>query len=99
MTTDQLGGLLRALSPFLVLILVGWGMDSDTAALVAGAVTAVVMALWAWWSHRPASMAKSVAAQPGVQVVVAPNAAPALKQLAADPAVPTVVPSAPNGGL
>lgn len=95
MTSDQLAGLLRALSPVLVLILVGWGMDSETAAVVAGAVTAVVMAFWAWWSHRPASMAKSVAAQPGVQVVVAPNAAPDLKKLAADPAVPDVVPVIP----
>lgn len=95
MTSDQLAGLLRALSPVLVLILVGWGMDSDTAALVAGAVTAVVMAGWAWWSHRPAGMAKSVAAQPGVQVVVGPTAAPALKELAANPAVPDVVPAVP----
>lgn len=99
MTQEQLEGILRALSPLLVGLLVGWGVDSVTAGLIVTAVLAVISAAWSIYRNRPAGLAQAVAKQPGVKVVVSEAAAPALKELAADGKVPDVVPVHPNGGL
>lgn len=99
MTVDQLNAVLRPLTPILVGLLVGWGMDSVTAGLVVTALFGIISAIWAWYVHRPVALVQAAAKQPGVQVIVSEAAAPALKELAADPQVPDVVPIPPRGGL
>lgn len=99
MTQDQFEAILRALSPLLIGLLIGWGVDSVTAGAIVTAILAILSAVWAWYAHRPTSLAQAVAKQPGVQVVVSPAAPKPLQELAADGEVPDVVPAPPNGGL
>jgi hypothetical protein len=88
---DQLGGVVRALGPLVMGILVGWGIDSTTAGLMTTALGAIVAAAWSWYTNSVVNKAKSLAAEPGVTVQVGHMAAPELKSLASDPEHPSVV--------
>lgn len=104
MTLDQATGALRAILPVVCTLLVAWGvLPADIASQLPEAViqtvlatasfVTLIMTVWSWYTNRRDNMAKAVAATPGVAVIVS-NAAPVeMKTLAADPAVPMVVPA------
>lgn len=55
MNGDQLGGILRAILTTLAGFAVakGW-VDNATALSVTGGVVTVIVAVWSWWTNRPA---------------------------------------------
>ena len=92
MNLSQVAGIFRILFPLAVNV-AGAYFGADTVTTV-GTVLATVVAAGGWsaYSNSTTVQAKTVAANTGVQVAVAPNAAPALQTLARDPSVPDVVP-------
>lgn len=62
LTSDQIGGIVRALLTTVAGIAVtkGW-TDANTAAWISGGVLALVTAGWSWWSNRP----QKIVATPG----------------------------------
>ena len=58
MTSDQFGGIARALISALAGYLVGQGLvDANTAATVGGAVATIAVAVWSAYTNRPAKAA------------------------------------------
>jgi hypothetical protein len=92
---DQLGGVLRALGPLIIGVLMGWGIDSQTSGLITTALGALVMAGWSWHTNSEASKATSLASIPGVRVEVSQRAPADLKALANDSAHPAIFPKTP----
>lgn len=55
MTSEQLGGIIRALLSAVGGYLVGQGLvDANTAATIGGAVATLIVAVWSVWSKGPA---------------------------------------------
>jgi hypothetical protein len=99
---NQLTGLLRIMVPTGVAWAVTrYGLPSEWSGplteFVIVLVTALLAAGWDWWTNRAVELAKQVATEPGVTVVVdTTQATPALKELSADPTQPYVVPLVPQ---
>ena len=99
MTLDQITGPIRALGPLLVMLLVYYGMDEQTAGLVIAAVLAVIAASWSFYSNRPTALVEQASKTTDVKVVVGPGASAGVLAAAANPATPNVVLKPPNGAL
>lgn len=53
MTSEQIGGIVRALASAIGGYLVGQGIvDADTAATVGGAIVTIVVTVWSVWAKR-----------------------------------------------
>ncbi len=64
-TVDQVGGVLRALLAVLGGILVNRGILDDTTWLaVSGGLVAIGVALWSYYTNRPAKIVETATAQP-----------------------------------
>jgi len=65
LTTDQLGGIIRAVATTVTGILVAKGVIDDNTALwlVAGAGT-IGVAVWSWWTNRPQKIVDPATGQP-----------------------------------
>lgn len=63
LTSDQIGGIVRALLTTVsgLIVAKGW-TDANTAAWVSGGVLALATAGWSWWTNRP----QKIVATPGV---------------------------------
>lgn len=71
MTSDQIGGLIRAIVSALGGYLVGRGLtDAGTVAAVAGAAATIGVAVWSGFTNSPKAQINSVAANPAVASVV-----------------------------
>jgi len=91
-TTEQTTGLLQALGPIVVGVLVYWGVDSATAGYLATGILALIAAAWSFYSNQPATaLANAVQNMDDVQVVVGPNASANMRSLAADPCTPNII--------
>ena len=79
-TSDQVGGIVRAL----LAAVGGWAVskglvDSSTATTAAGAAAAAFAGVWSWYTNSPAAMINSVNSAPnGVKVVAADSPSPAV---------------------
>ena len=70
MTSDQIGGLIRAIVSALGGYLVGRGLtDAGTVAAVAGAAATIGVAVWSGFTNSPKAQINSVAANPAVASV------------------------------
>lgn len=85
MTLDQITGPLRAIAPMLTAVAVGKGWISAGSAdwLIVSIVT-LISAGWSIWTNRPASMAATVQALPGVNVQTTTAAPESVKTAVAD---------------
>ncbi len=99
MTLDQVTGPIRALGPLLVLLLVYYGLDEQTAGLVVAAVLAVIAASWSFYTNRPAALVEQASKTADVKVVVGPGASAGVLAAAINPAMPNVVLKPSSGGL
>lgn len=101
MTLDQITGPLRAILPVACTMAVAYHLlpqdiaaqlpDSIIAAVTAvGGLVTLGVSVWSWIANSRTSQTKKVSEQEGVHVIVGPTAAPDLKELAADPAAPSV---------
>lgn len=79
MTWDQIAGPLRAILPALLAFAVGKGwINAGSADWIVTSILAVGAAAWSVWSNRPAAVAASAQALPGVNVQTTAAAAPAV---------------------
>jgi hypothetical protein len=80
MSSDQIGGLVRTLLGILggFILAKGW-VNAETWAWIVGGLASAVPAIWSWVSNRPAAIAASAQALPGVNVVTSPSASPAVQ--------------------
>lgn len=57
MTSDQIGGIVRAVIAALSGYLVGKGIvDANTATTIGGAVATIVVSAWSFWTNRPSKV-------------------------------------------
>lgn len=79
MSWDQIAGPLRAILPavFAFAIAKGW-ISVGVADWLGTSILALGAAGWSVWSNRPAAVAASAQALPGVNVQVTPAASPAV---------------------
>ena len=99
MTLDQVTGPIRSLGPLLVLLLVYYGMDEQTAGLVIAAVLAVIAASWSFYSNRPAALVTEASKTNDVTISVGLGAPEGVQKVMRDPDVRNVVAKPVNGGL
>jgi hypothetical protein len=56
MTSDQIGGIVRALASAIGGYLVGKGLlDASTATSLGGAAVTIATAIWSFWTNKPAA--------------------------------------------
>lgn len=81
MTAEQITGILRAVLAAIggFVLAKGW-VNSENWAWIVGGVTTIAPVVWTWFSNRPASIAASAQALPGVEVITSPAAGPAVTQ-------------------
>ena len=62
LTSDQIGGLVRAVGTTLagVAVAKGW-TDNNTAVWVVGGAATLAVGAWSWWTNRPAKVLPSSA--------------------------------------
>jgi|GEM_PF-1503369 len=85
MTSDQITGILRAILAALGGFFIGKGMISAaTFDWLTGGVLALAPILWSMWTNRPAGIAASAQAVPGVTVTTSPAASPAVQTAVAN---------------
>jgi hypothetical protein len=79
MTSDQIGGLVRTLLGILggFILAKGW-INAETWAWIVGGAASAAPAIWSWISNRPAAIAASAQALPGVTVQTTAAAGPAV---------------------
>ncbi len=79
MTSDQIGGIIRAILAAIggFILAKGW-VNAETWAWIVGGLTTVGPVIWSWISNRPASIAASAQALPGVNVQTTPAAGQAV---------------------
>lgn len=88
---DQALGAARGLISFGGGYAVGHGwITADQVTLFSGIAAAVIPLVWTYFAHTDAAKVKA-AAVPGVEIVVQSNASDAVKEVADDPAQPTIV--------
>jgi hypothetical protein len=79
MSWDQIAGPLRAILPALFAFLIGKGIISaGSADWIISSILVLGAAGWSIWSNRPAAVAASTQALPGVNVQTTSAAAPAV---------------------
>jgi hypothetical protein len=85
MTSDQITGILRAILTALggFILAKGW-VSAETWAWLTGGILTVGGAMWSLWTNRPAGLAASVQALPGVNVQTTAAAGPAVVTAVAD---------------
>lgn len=84
MNWDQISALIRQVVPFLGGFAVARGyITADQLTGIVGAVIAVGGVIWSLVANRPASIAASAQALPGVTVTTTPAAGPAVQQAVA----------------
>lgn len=93
MNFSQYDGILRIVLPAAISFAVGKGwVTQDAVAQIGGALATIVAAGgWSALANTTPNLAKAVAAEPGLKVLVYPIAAPALQLLARDPEIPDIV--------
>ena len=96
---NQVGGIVRAVVPVLVSIMVTKGFLPEEIAgpFTESAVvclTVLIVALWSLRTNKLAAVVKQAASETGVSVVVFPHAPAEVKAVAADPKQPDVLPAA-----
>ncbi len=71
LTGDQIGGIVRSVLAAVGGWAIGKGyIDSATATTISGSAVTIVVAAWSYYTHRQATMIKSInAADNGVKVV------------------------------
>ncbi len=79
MSSDQIGGLVRTVLGILggFILAKGW-VNAETWAWIVGGLASAVPAIWSWISNRPAAIAASAQALPGVTVQTTAAAGPAV---------------------
>lgn len=79
MSSDQITGILRAILAALggFILAKGW-VSAETWTWLTGGVLTVGGALWSLWTNRPAGIAGSAQALPGVNVTTTPAASAAV---------------------
>jgi len=79
MTGDQIQGIIRAVLAAIggFILAKGW-VNAETWAWIVGGLSTVGPIVWTWFSNRPAAIAASAQKIDGVNVQVAPSAAPAV---------------------
>jgi hypothetical protein len=85
MTADQISGLIRTILAALggFVIAKGW-FSTETWAWIVGGLATIGPVIWSWVSNRPAAIAASAQALPGVNVQTTPAAGPAVQTAVAD---------------
>jgi hypothetical protein len=79
MSSDQITGILRAILAALggFILAKGW-VSAETWTWLTGGILTVGGALWSLWTNRPAGIASSAQALPGVNVTTSSAASPAV---------------------
>lgn len=79
MSSDQIGGLVRTILGILggFILAKGW-INAETWAWIVGGAASAAPAIWSWISNRPAAIAASAQAIPGVNVTTTSSATPAV---------------------
>jgi len=79
MTSDQITGIIRAILAAIggFVLAKGW-VSSETWAWIVGGAATIGPAIWSWVSNRPAAIAASAQALPGVNVQTTAAAGPAV---------------------
>lgn len=79
MSSDQIGGLVRTVLGILggFILAKGW-INAETWAWIVGGLASAAPAIWSWISNRPAAIAASAQAIPGVNVTTSATASPAV---------------------
>jgi ABC-type branched-subunit amino acid transport system substrate-binding protein len=93
---NQITGPLAAVAPLLTAALVAWGMDDNSAGLIAGGIVMLLAGAFSLYSNRSAALAQQLVKHDDVKVEVGPMASSGLQALAVDPAVPGVVVATPR---
>jgi hypothetical protein len=85
MTSDQIQGLIRTILAALggFIVAKGW-VSSELWAWIVGGVATVGPAIWSWVKNRPAAIAASAQALPGVNVQTTASAAPEVQTAVAN---------------
>jgi hypothetical protein len=80
MTTDQISGIIRAILAALggFILAKGW-VNAETWAWIVGGITTIGPVIWSWVSNRPAAIAASAQALPGVTVTTTAAAGAAVQ--------------------
>ena len=79
MSWDQIAGPLRAILPALAAFAIGKGwLNAGSADWIISSILALGAAGWSIWSNRPAAIAASAQALPGVNVQTSPAASTAV---------------------
>jgi hypothetical protein len=56
MNADQIGGIIRAITPLAVIVAAHFGIGEPTVTLIAGAISTVVVAIWSAYTNRPGTV-------------------------------------------
>jgi hypothetical protein len=85
MTSDQITGILRAIFSALggFILAKGW-VSAEMWAWITGGILTVGPSIWSWFSNRPAAIAASAQALPGVNVQTTPAAGAAVQTAVAN---------------
>ena len=85
MTSDQITGILRAILSALggFVLAKGW-INAETWAWITGGLLTIGPTIWSWISNRPAAIAASAQALPGVNVQTTPAAGTAVQTAVAN---------------
>ena len=91
----QISGPLAAFLPLTTAALVGYGMDDNTAGLIAGGAIMLLAGAWQWWRGRPVKMAQELVDRGAVTVQTSTSSPEDLKAAASDPSVRGIEPAKP----
>lgn len=80
MSADQIGGLIRTLLGVVggFILAKGW-VSAEVWAWLTGGIVTAAPAIWSWVKNRPAAIAASAQALPGVNVTTTSAAGPAVQ--------------------
>jgi len=75
MTSDQVGGIIRAILSAIggFVLAKGW-VNAETWAWIVGGIATIGPTIWSWYTNKPASIAASAQAIQGVNVQVTASA-------------------------
>ena len=85
MSADQITGILRAILSALggFVLAKGW-VNAENWAWITGGLLTIGPTIWSWVANRPAAIAASAQALPGVNVQTTPAAGPAVQTAVAN---------------